>query len=81
MKDNDKSKAAADSRCLDLLQPLAQNTPPVANKAAAGKYSYIFVKANKLNNMNVSGLQMGKPLECFYKQKDPTHNSNNDGHK
>lgn len=69
MKDNDKSKAAADSQCLDLLQPPAQNIPPVANKAATGKYSYIFVKGNELNNKNVSGLQMGKTLECFYKQK------------
>ena len=39
--------------------PPAQNTLPVANKAAPGKYSCIFFKGETLNNVDVSGLGIG----------------------
>lgn len=40
------------------FSPAAQNTLPVANKAATGKYSCMFFKGKELNNMDVSGLRM-----------------------
>lgn len=41
------------------FSPPAENPLPVANKAATGKYSCIFFKGKKLDNMDIFGLRIG----------------------
>lgn len=51
------------------FSPPAQNTLPVANKAAPGKYSCGFLKGRKLNNMDIRGLRVSQTLDCRCKPK------------
>ncbi len=69
-KDNDKSKSAADSNIWIYFSSPARLTLPVADEAAPGKHSCMFLKRQKAQQHGGTWAQSGINIK---NQKDPPH--------